>query len=66
MAPAAVTAKQVFEIWTRMNKKGPRVRLGKVKFRGQNIRIIKGKMKFDKGSEQNYTDKIFKLIKRFP
>ena len=32
MAPAAVTGKHVLEIWTRMNARKSRVRVGKVKF----------------------------------
>ena len=44
MAPAAVTYKDVLEIWTRVRSRG---RVGKVKFHvGQNVRINKEKMKF--------------------
>ena len=64
MAPAAVTDKHVLELWTRMNARKSRVRVGKVKFdEGQHARISKEKMKFAKGSEQNYTDEIFKIVK---
>ena len=41
-----------------------RVRVGKVKFNvGQHVRMSKEKMKFAKGSEQNYTDEIFRIVK---
>jgi hypothetical protein len=46
MDPAAVTDKQVLEIWPRMNKKRSRVRVGIVKFRVGHVRIKK--MKFAK------------------
>ena len=40
------------------------MRVGRVKFKvGQNVRISKEKMKFAKGSEQNYTDEIFRMVK---
>jgi len=64
MTPAAVTDKHVLEIWTRMNARKSRVRVGKVKFDvGQHARISKEKMKFAKGSEQNYTDETFRIVK---
>ena len=51
MATAAVTDKQILEIWTRMNDRRSHVRVGKVKFNvGQHVRISKEKMKFAKGS----------------
>ena len=63
MVPAAVTVKRVLELWTRMNGRS-HVRLGRVKFNvGQHVRISKEKMKFAKGSEQNYTDEIFRIVK---
>ena len=44
VAPAAVTDKHVFDVWTRMNARKSRVRVGKVKFDvGQHVRISKGK-----------------------
>ena len=47
-----------------MNEKRSRVRFGRVKFRvGQHVRISKEKMRFAKGSEQNYTDEIFRIVK---
>ena len=64
MAPSAVTDEHVLDIWTRMNRKWSRARVGRVRFRvGQHVRISKEKMKFAKGSEQNYTDEIFKINK---
>jgi hypothetical protein len=64
MAPAAVTEKYVLDIWTRMNAKKSRVRVGRVKFDvGQRARSSKEKMIFAKGSEQNYTDEIFRIVK---
>jgi hypothetical protein len=51
MAPAAVTDKQVLDIWTRTNDKRSRVRIGKVKFRAvQRVIISNEKIKFLKGS----------------
>ena len=62
MAPAAVTDKLVLEVWTRMNGRSY-VRLGRVKFNvGQHVRIINEK-RFAKGSEQIYTDEIFRIVK---
>ena len=56
MAPSAVTDEHVLDIWTRMKRKWSRARVGRVRFRvGQHVRISKEKMKFAKGSEQNYT-----------
>jgi len=64
MAPATVTDKHVLAIWTRMNARRSRVRVGKVKVNvGQHARISKEKTKFAKGSEQNYTDEIFRIVK---
>ena len=64
MAPAAVNDRHVLEIWTRMNDNPSRVREGGVKFNvGQHVRISKEKMKFEKGSELNYTDEVFRIIK---
>ena len=51
MAPTAVTAKPLLEIWTRLNDRRSRVRVGSVKFNVvQNARISKEKMKLAKGS----------------
>jgi len=56
MARADVTGKHVLKIWTRMNDRKSRVRVGRVKFNvGQHIRISNDKMKFGNGSQQNYT-----------
>jgi len=67
MAPAAVTGKHVLEIWTRMKDRRSRARVGRVKFKvGHHFRISKVKMKLAKGSEQNYTDEIFRIVKVIP
>ena len=64
MAPSAVTDGHVLEIWTRMDRKRSRARMGRVRFRvGQHVRISKEKIKFAKGSEKNYTEEIFKINK---
>jgi len=64
MAPDAVTDNQVLDIWTRINDRRSRVVVGKVKFNvGQHVRISKEKMKIAKGSEQKYTDEIFRTVK---
>ena len=45
MVPAVVTDKHLLEIWTRMNDRRSRVRVGRVKFEvGQHVRISKEKM----------------------
>ena len=63
MVPAEVTESDVLAIWTRLNKSRSRVRTVGAKFRvGQHI-ISKEKMKFAKGSEQNFSDEIFRINK---
>ena len=63
MAPAAVTDKHVLAICKMMNARS-RVRVGKVKFNvGQRVRNSKEKRKFAKGSEQNYSYEIFRIVK---
>ena len=38
--------------------------VGRVKFKvGQHVRICKEKIRFTKGSEQNNTDEIFRIVK---
>jgi len=45
-------------------KAGKTQRLSKLKLRvNQHVRISKEKMKYAKGGEQNYTTKIFKVLK---
>ena len=47
-----------------MNDRRSRVCVGRDKLNvGQDIRISKEKMKFAKGSEQNYTDEIYRIVK---
>ena len=66
MAPAAVPDKKVLEIWTRMNDRRSRLRVGKVKFNiGQLVRISIEKLKFAIGSEKKYTDELFRILKFF-
>ena len=49
-----------------MNRYLVPARMGGVRFRvGHHVRISKDKLKFAKGSEQNYTDGIFKINKLF-
>ena len=61
MTPAAVTAKHVLEILTRMNNRMSRVRARRVKF---NVRphVTISKKKILKLSEQNYTDEILIIV----
>jgi hypothetical protein len=64
MAPARVTDKHVLQIWRRANKIHNRIPVAKPKFKAdQHVRISKEKMKFAKGSEQNYSTEIFKIVK---
>jgi hypothetical protein len=66
MAPAAVPDKKVLEIWTRMNDRRSRLRVGEVKFNiGQLVRISIEKLKFAIGSEKKYTDELFRILKFF-
>jgi len=47
-----------------MNKKQGKIPIAKPRFRvGQNVRISKENMKFAKGGEQNYSTKVFRIIK---
>jgi hypothetical protein len=51
-------------IWKRLQEKAQRIRHTQAKFRvGQHVRRSKEKMIFTKGSQQNYTTEIFKIIK---
>jgi len=45
------------------NNDRSRVRVGRFELNvGQHVRISKKKLKFEKGSEQNYTDEIFRMV----
>jgi len=56
MAPSKVTDSNVLAMWQKMNKKIRRVRTIRAKFKvGQHVRISKGKMKFTKDAEKNYS-----------
>jgi hypothetical protein len=64
MAPANVTDKNILTIWNTLSTKCYRTRSAIPKFRvGQHVRISKEKMKFAKGSEQNYSTEIFRVVK---
>jgi hypothetical protein len=64
IAPAKVTDSDILAIWRRLNAKSKRIRSTDPKFRkGQHVRISKEKMRFSKGSEQNYTTEIFRISK---
>jgi hypothetical protein len=63
MAPGKVRDTDVLAIWNKMQKKAKRAkRLAMLNFRvGQHVRISKEKVKFAKGSEENYSTEIFKV-----
>jgi hypothetical protein len=68
MAPAKISDSDILEFWRRMNNIKTRVVKPKYNL-GQHVWISKEKMRFAKGSEQNYITKIFlvtKVIKRWP
>jgi hypothetical protein len=63
MVPTKVNDLDKLTVWWRMNHRR-RVRSVKAKFQiGQHVRISKEKMKFAKGTEQNYKTEIFRIIK---
>jgi hypothetical protein len=67
MAASKVTDKDILKIWKRLQQREQRIRRTQVKFRvDQHVRIRKAKMIFAKGSEQNYSTEIFKIIKVIP
>ena len=70
MSPSKVTDSDNLAIWKRMNYRRRRVRTVGARFRArQHVRICKEKMKFAKGSEQNFSTEIFriaKVIRRIP
>jgi len=67
MAPASVTDSDVITIWKRLQKKKNRQRVIKAKYSvGQHVRISKEKAKFAKSAEQNFSTKIFRIVKVFP
>jgi hypothetical protein len=64
MAPSKVGVSDILAIWKRMNKKRNRIRRVKPKLRvGQQVRPGRGKKRFLKGAEQNYTTETFKVKK---
>jgi hypothetical protein len=63
MVPTKVNDLDMLTICRRMNHRR-RVRSVKAKFQiGQHVRISKEKLKFAKGTEQNYSKEIFRIIK---
>ena len=62
MAPSKVTDSSVLAIWKKKANKNRHARRVIAKFHiGQHVRIIKEKMKFSKGAEQNYSTEIFRI-----
>jgi hypothetical protein len=62
MAPAKVGDSDILKIWRRMNNIKTRVVKPKYSV-GQYVRISKEKMRFAKGSEQNYSTELFRVTK---
>ena len=64
MAPTKISDSDILAIWKRMEEKSRRIRVILVRFRvGQHVRISKEEMKFAKGSEQNFSTEIFRVVK---
>ena len=64
MAHFKINETNVLIAWQSVNLK--QVKQKPVKFKlGQTVRISKGKMKFAKGFEQNYSTEMFKIAKLF-
>ena len=62
MAPSRVTDSDILAIRKRMKEKRLRICAVRAKFRaGQHVRIIKGKMKFAKGGDLNFSTEIFRI-----
>jgi len=70
IAPSKVTDSDVLAIWKKLNKIIRRVRNIRAKFKvGRKVRISKEKMKFTKGTEENFSREMFrinKVINRIP
>jgi len=61
---SGVTVADVLAIWRRREVKRQRVRFATAKFRvGQHVRIRKGKMRFAKAAEHNFSTEIFWIVK---
>jgi DNA-binding response OmpR family regulator len=64
MAPSKVTDSYVLAIWKKLNKIIRRVRNIRAKFKVERkVRITKEKMKFTKGTEENFSRKYFELLR---
>jgi hypothetical protein len=60
MAQTRVIDSNVLAIWERINEKRSWIPIAQPKFRvGQHVHISKGKIKFAKSGEQNYTTEVF-------
>jgi hypothetical protein len=64
MALSKVSDRDILAIWKSAQQREQRIQRALVKFSvGQHVRISKKKMIFAKGSEQNFSTEIFKIIK---
>jgi len=64
MAPSRVTDSDDLAIWKRMEARRRGVRVAKAEFRvGQHVRISRGKVKFAKSAERNFSTEIFRIAK---
>jgi hypothetical protein len=61
MEQSKVTDFDILKIWNKMRARHSYIRLAPVKFKIGHVRISKEKLKFGKGSEQNYTTEIFNI-----
>ena len=70
IAPSKVTESDILAIWNRMRFRHSAIRSAAVRYIvGQHVRNSKEKLKFAKGSEQNYTTEIFRIsnvVRRVP
>ena len=63
MPPVNVSDSDVLAIWKRKQKKHGRVRTKTASYRVGHVRISKGKAKFAKSDEKNFSTEIFRIIK---
>ena len=70
MALSKVSDSDILAIWNKMSARHNSIRRASVRFGvGQNVRISKERLKFEKGGEQNYTTEIFRIytvVRKFP
>jgi hypothetical protein len=63
MAPSKVSDRDILATWKRLQQREQRIRSARAKHRvGQHVRISREKIIFGKGSQQNYSTEIFKII----